>query len=245
MQIESWPIIVELFPDYAFKLAVSLLCGTMLGLERERREKPAGLRTIVLITVGATLFMIVSELIPRVTMGPESVTRSDPSRVAAQVVSGIGFIGAGTIIQSRGSVHGLTTAAVIWLAAAVGLCVGIGFPLLAIGFTLVLVALLLLLTAIRRRFITSGKEVSLTLLVNNDSLRVAHVRSVLEGAGAHLDRFDVRPRDTDRVHVDVHYYVSEGAAASVLETLMKVDGVRGEPVLPGTGSAGPASISKR
>lgn len=230
MQVESWSTIVELFPDYALKLAVALLCGMMLGAERERREKPAGLRTIVLITVGSTLYMIVSELVPRITMGPDAVTQADPSRIAAQVVSGIGFLGAGTIIQSRGSVHGLTTAAIIWFAAAVGLCIGLGFPLLAIGSTILVIVMMLVLTPLRRVMMAHGSEKELLLKVANDSLRLEHVRSVLETAGAQLSVFRVESVRPEEVELRVRYYVSEGAAVAVLETLMRVDGVRGEPI---------------
>lgn len=230
MQVESWSTIVDLFPDYALKLAVAVLCGMMLGAERERREKPAGLRTIVLITVGSTLYMIVSELVPRITMGPDAVTQADPSRIAAQVVSGIGFLGAGTIIQSRGSVHGLTTAAIIWFAAAVGLCIGLGFPLLAVGSTLLVLLMMLALTPLRRALMVRGREKELTLMVANDSLRLEHVRSVLEGAGAHVSVFDIVSSTSEEVELRVQYYVSEGAAVAVLETLMRVSGVRGEPI---------------
>src|SRR5690606_38344748 len=110
--IENWHELVDQLPTFAVRLLVALVCGTLLGLERERREKPAGIRTIVLITVGSALYMIVSSLVPLAMDWPE-ITRADPSRIAAQVVTGIGFLGAGTIIQARGAIHGLTTAAVI------------------------------------------------------------------------------------------------------------------------------------
>lgn len=134
-----------MLPAIAVRVGAAIVCGLMLGVERERKDKPAGIRTIMLITVGATIYMLVSELIPTITEGPESITRTDPARVAAQVVTGIGFLGAGTIIQARGSVHGLTTAAVIWVAAAIGLVIGIGFPLLGIGLTLVVLTTLVAL----------------------------------------------------------------------------------------------------
>lgn len=140
-----------MLPAIAVRVGAAIVCGLMLGVERERKDKPAGIRTIMLITVGATIYMLVSELIPTMTEGPESITRTDPARVAAQVVTGIGFLGAGTIIQARGSVHGLTTAAVIWVAAAIGLVIGLGFPLLGIGLTLVVLLALVAFEPLTRR----------------------------------------------------------------------------------------------
>jgi len=100
------------------RLVVSLLLGGLIGLEREIRHSPAGLRTISLVSLGATLFTLASLTIT----GPGT----DITRIAAQIVVGIGFIGGGVIFQLRDTVHGLTTAASMWTAAAIGLMVGIG-----------------------------------------------------------------------------------------------------------------------
>lgn len=226
MTIESWEIILEMFPDFAVKLGVALVCGILLGAERERQDKPAGLRTIVLITVGSTLFMIISDLMPRISVGSAETMRVDPARIAAQVVTGIGFLGAGTIIQTRGSVHGLTTAAIIWFAAAVGLCIGIGFPLLATASTLLVLAALFALRPLRRR-LSKMDERRLKLELPNDSLRIEHVRSVLVGSGAYLTQFDVQPR-ADAADLEIAYFVSDSAAAGVLEALMRVEDVKGQ-----------------
>jgi putative Mg2+ transporter-C (MgtC) family protein len=228
--MESFELLLELFPDYVVKLLVALLCGAILGYERERRDKPAGLRTIVLITIGSTLYMIVSELIPQVSAGPVSITQADPARVAAQVVSGIGFLGAGTIIQSRGSVHGLTTAAVIWVAAAIGLCIGLGFPILAIGFTLVVLAAIKVMSLTRAQISRSGSEVELEIVVPNDSLRLQQIRSLLFEMGAHVLTFDVTSRGGREVEVRLSYLVSPNAAAGILAAIGEIEGVRGKPV---------------
>lgn len=120
-----------ILPESLLKVFAAIICGGIIGYERERKGKPAGLRTNILICLGATLYMIISEYI-----AIKHVTQfSDPGRIAAQVVVGIGFIGAGTIIQSRGTVAGLTTAATIWVVAAIGLVIGAGFPVMALIFT--------------------------------------------------------------------------------------------------------------
>lgn len=122
-----------------YKLLLSGLLGSIIGVERKHKGQHAGIRTISLISMGATIAMLVSIYIPQVYMG---LKNGDPGRIAAQVVSGIGFLGAGAIIQSKGSVRGLTTAAVIWVTAMIGLAVGSGMYLIA-TFTALLVLFVL------------------------------------------------------------------------------------------------------
>ncbi|MBA3672935.1 MAG: MgtC/SapB family protein [Gemmatimonadaceae bacterium] len=110
--------------DLLVKLLLAVLLGGIIGFEREVAGKPAGLRTNILICVGAALLMDVSIRIGTVDGGPRI---GDPARIAAQIVSGVGFLGAGTIMQSQGMVTGLTSAATIWVVAAIGMTVGAGF----------------------------------------------------------------------------------------------------------------------
>src|SRR5579875_2126977 len=121
--------------DLLWRLGLALVLSSAIGVEREVRQKNAGLRTYALVGTGAALFMLVS------TYGFHDVEQSrlvvlDPSRVAAQVVSGIGFIGGGLIFVQRNTVRGLTTAARVWATAAVALACGGNLPLLALGGTL-------------------------------------------------------------------------------------------------------------
>lgn len=122
----------------AVRLLLAGLFGAMLGYEREKAEKPAGLRTMALVSIGAALFTIVSII---------GFGSADPARVAAQIVTGIGFLGAGTIIRSGDSdtVRGLTTAASIWLTAAVGMAVGSGLYIISAVSTVVALVVLRLL----------------------------------------------------------------------------------------------------
>src|SRR3954462_7722458 len=120
--------------DEVALLSLALVLSTVVGLERELRQKSAGLRTHTLVGVGAAVFMLVSKYGFSDVVSAGTVTL-DPSRVAAQVVSGIGFIGAGVIFVKRSGVRGLTTAAAIWLTAAVGLAAGAGLVALAVGAT--------------------------------------------------------------------------------------------------------------
>jgi len=115
------------------KLAAALIAGGLIGAEREFRDKAAGFRTLILICAGAALFTMLS---------PRFATSGDPARVAAGVVTGIGFLGAGVILRDRGHIMGLTTAAIIWMTAAIGMAIGGGQLLLASSaLALVLVVL--------------------------------------------------------------------------------------------------------
>lgn len=133
--------------DLALRLTVGLVLGAIIGFERELSRQPAGFRTHSLVSLGAALFTVVSAF---GFSGPGV----DPTRIAAQIVSGIGFIGAGTILQYRGHIRGLTTAASLWSVAAIGTAAGAGLYVVAVvGTVLILVILAILdrVEAIARR----------------------------------------------------------------------------------------------
>ena len=115
-----------------FRLVLSMLLGCTVGFERKRKGQSAGVRTFSLISMGATLAMILSIYIPQEYLG---LKNGDPGRIAAQVITGVGFIGAGAIIQMKGSVRGLTTAAGIWMVATIGMTVELGLYIIAITAT--------------------------------------------------------------------------------------------------------------
>ena len=138
---------MESLLDITIKIFFSLFLGGLVGLEREIKHKPAGLRTNILICLGSTIIMIVSLNLSKIY---GSIV--DPSRIAAQVVTGIGFIGAGAIIRSRGSVHGLTTAATIWVIAGIGLAIGNGYYSTALISTFVVMIILNLGTRLEKKF---------------------------------------------------------------------------------------------
>jgi putative Mg2+ transporter-C (MgtC) family protein len=123
-------------------ILLSVCCGAVIGLERELKHKPAGLRTNVLICLGAAIFTIISE---RMAGGQDSITR-----IAAQIVTGVGFLGAGAVIQDRGGVHGLTTAATIWLVASIGMACGARLYYLALISTVLAIGVLLGLAQVDR-----------------------------------------------------------------------------------------------
>jgi len=112
----------------------SILCGMAIGLEREVKNKPAGLKTVTLISVGSTVFTLASLLV--------AAGRGDPGRIAAQIIPGIGFLGAGAILRERGTVIGLTTGATVWMVAAIGMVIGEGYAVAGIVLTAVVLLML-------------------------------------------------------------------------------------------------------
>ena len=166
--------------DLLGKLVLAIVLGGAVGLERELLEKPAGLRTNILICVGAALF---THLSVQFTSWGSVLTPADPGRIAAQIVSGIGFLGAGTIIQSRGSVVGLTTAATIWVVAAIGMAVGAGALVAAVGGTILMLFVLVGLGALERRLEAGWTNVQIQVHVMDEHGELKKVVGALEEVG--------------------------------------------------------------
>ena len=136
--------------DVLARLALAAVLGAAIGLERSYRRKPAGLRTNLLITIGSAVFSILS-----LELGTSA---GSPDRVAAQVVTGVGFLGAGAILRSGASVHGLTTAATIWVNAAIGMAAGVGRYGVAIVSALLTLVILALLPFVERHVEKAADE---------------------------------------------------------------------------------------
>lgn len=130
----------QLFQFFAPRIFFSILCGGLIGLERELKNKPAGIKTNILICMGSAIYSSASMLMAMSIS--ETGHWGDPTRISAQIVSGIGFLGGGTIIQARGTILGLTTAATIWVVAAIGICIGVGHWDIGVLVSLTVVAVL-------------------------------------------------------------------------------------------------------
>jgi putative Mg2+ transporter-C (MgtC) family protein len=142
---------MSLAVENVLRLLLAALLGATVGFERERNEQPAGLRTNILVSIGACLFTLMSTVgIDRATGDLETAFRFDPSRVVSQVVVGIGFLGAGAIIKHGLTVRGLTTAAGLWVVAAIGTAVGLGSYDLALAATVIALVALYALRPARR-----------------------------------------------------------------------------------------------
>ncbi len=161
----------------ALRLFLSTILGGLLGWERETKRQQAGLRTHIIICVGACLLMLLSVYIPQTFTQYRNV---DPGRIAAQVVSGIGFLGAGAIFRLGANTHGLTTAATIWVVAAVGLTVGAGMYEAATITTLIILFVLSILDKIGKRFFIGGSLKTLKISFQSSKIETTKVFSILE-----------------------------------------------------------------
>ncbi|MDO4702578.1 MAG: MgtC/SapB family protein [Tannerella sp.] len=159
------------------RLIISFMLGAIVGTERQMRRREAGLRTFTLICLGSTMAMLISIWIPQIY---PNFLNGDPGRIAAQVLTGIGFLGAGAIIQSRGSVYGLTTAACIWVVAVIGLAVGAGMFTAAIIVTLLTVTVLISLERFEKRILLDGVNKILVITCSTAEPNLKLMRKILE-----------------------------------------------------------------
>ena len=197
----------------ALKLLLAMLCGGAIGFERELRRKAAGLRTNVLICIGAALYMIVSRHIS----GGAAFT--DPARLAAQVVTGIGFLGAGVILQSRGSVTGLTTAATIFVVGAVGIAIGEGMLGLAIFSTLLIIIVLVVLRRVERAVIRRKRLFHYSPNTHQPAELLDRLLDLLEKEHMHLENFDVRNKTAGEHEVSLSVVTSLDGNRRLLRSL--------------------------
>ncbi len=163
----------DLVNIYLPKILLAIFCGSLIGLERELKEKPAGIKTYMLICTGATLFTIIS-----IAFTDYFAYSNEPSRVAAQIITGVGFIGAGTIMFAKGHVRGLTSAAAIWMSAAIGMAIGIGMHMFAIIVTVIIILTLVALGKLEGQLGLKGKRTTTILLELSDPEELKKVRAL-------------------------------------------------------------------
>ena len=215
--------------EIVIRLACAALLGALIGLERERHEWAAGLRTHMLVCVGSALVMLVSMYgFAEVQNDPH--VSFDPSRVAAQVISGIGFLGAGTILFLRQEViRGLTTAASLWTIAAVGLAVGGGLYVAAIATTAIALVILALVRPLERRIFRRKESRQLTVVVDHPFAALQEIEAIAEKVGGHVAELTlVRGDDgaSDSVRVSFVRGVAKTDLLAIMSELRAVAGVR-------------------
>ncbi len=159
-----------------FKLFLSLVLGGFVGIERKRKGQMAGVRTFALICMGSTLAMIVSAYIPIIY----NLKVGDPARVAAQVISGVGFLGAGAILQNKGSIRGLTTAAGIWIVAALGLAIGVGLYWIAIITTAFILFTLIRLERYEHQVMSERSAKSIQIVVRSLKINTVDMSQIFK-----------------------------------------------------------------
>lgn len=170
----------------SMKLLVSLVLGAMLGAEREYKGRNIGFRTIILITLGSTLFTILSFILGKDT---------DPARIASNIVTGVGFLGAGAIFRDGASVRGMTTASLIWISAAIGMACGIGQYEFAIVVTFTTLIILLGFTGVQKFIDRYNQEKVYKITINNDLL----IKDAIEKT---MRSFKLKPERLKQTKID-------------------------------------------
>ena len=208
------------------RLFLAAALGSLIGFERERLLWTAGIRTHMLVCVGACLFMIVSAYGFAASLGEQHVVL-DPSRVAAQVVSGIGFLGAGAILARGEVVRGLTTAASIWSVAAIGLAVGGGLYFASAASTAVILIILAGVKPLEEAYRARNQSCSLTIEAEHGTLTPDIVKNTLKIRAAQIKRFLVNNGEADlgETITVVLTRVSKEEIAAFTESLRNIDGV--------------------
>jgi putative Mg2+ transporter-C (MgtC) family protein len=181
--------------DLITKLALAILMGGAIGLERQLAGKASGLRTNILICLGSALIM---DLSMNLGMSFGDVRVGDPGRIAAQIVTGIGFIGAGTIMQSRGAITGLTSAATIWVVAAIGMTVGAGFYVEALGGTAMVMIVLAGLGRVEYRLLRVQRTHPVTVRTK-PGVTLEWLKTALFSDGLSIVKAQIFDHDDDRV----------------------------------------------
>lgn len=209
----------------------AVICGALIGAERQRAQKPAGMRTLILICLGSAIFtqasiLIAGAAVPLDAAAVGPIMNADRGRIAAQVVSGIGFLGAGAIIRERGIIIGVTTGAGIWATAAVGLVLGSGHIAAGAFFTILIVITLAAARGIERILIGPCRHETLRLVFEpGDGKARFQIQSILDKHQHDLD-VSFKSPETGLQEVAIHYCNSHREHRAFLPALMAMPGVQ-------------------
>ena len=207
--------------DILLRLGLALILGGVVGFERERDSQPAGLRTHMILVLGACLAAIISE-----EMGARF--GSDPTRLAAQVISGIGFLGAGAILRFGFNIKGLTTATTLWTMAIVGLAVGFGYYLLGALTTVFMIIILTIMNVIEKKFVRINLIRNIVVDVDYQDGIIRTVRKAISNIAVKVVSFSVRKSVRSsrlRLTIVAQFRRSE-SVEDLVELLSKIEGLR-------------------
>ncbi|HXG40008.1 MAG TPA: MgtC/SapB family protein [Candidatus Limnocylindrales bacterium] len=212
--------------DLSLRLLIAAILGAAIGLEREIHEHPAGMRTHLLVSLGSALFTVLSATGFGALLEAGQATNVDPTRIAAQIVSGIGFLGAGAILKYGTTIRGLTTAASLWVTASVGMAVGAGEHVLGVvGTVIAIVSLWPLNLVVDRLRIGRERIVRVRLMLRQLEL-LGPVSDQLALRRTEIAGIQMQRQSPDRYEVELELRLGTGETAQgILETLGSIDGV--------------------
>jgi len=226
-------IIIELTPEtMVFRLLLAAVLGGIIGWERERKNKQAGLKTHLLVAVGSALIMLTSIYGFGNDLLDHTNARFDPARLAAQVVSGIGFLGAGAILRrSNNVISGLTTAATLWVVAALGLAVGAGFYWPAIVTILIIMFIVLIINKLESKLILFKKYGSLKIVMSDQRQGVEVITSLLQKEKMTIEQMAVKEvieQDINKgIYMEFRIHTSRRKGMlDLFDHIWKIDGIK-------------------
>ncbi|MFW5714263.1 MAG: MgtC/SapB family protein, partial [Brevefilum sp.] len=208
------------------RVLVGAILGSLVGYERERQDQPAGLRTHMILVIGATLAMVLSVNLGYLYARPG--TPADPARLAAQVISGIGFLGAGAIMRYGFTVKGLTTATSLWTMAIVGLTVGAGYYLVGVATTALMLIVLAFLNVIENRFVRTSVSRFISVEANVHKGIVKSIRHIVEEFADAVASFTIQKHvKNKRLRIQIVARIPrDQTLEELIEALSDIDGVR-------------------
>jgi putative Mg2+ transporter-C (MgtC) family protein len=200
---------VDMYLGLGIEIITGLILGGLVGYDREQKMKNAGIKTNILICIGSTLYTAISFIIHNQSVAQAHIAYGDPQRIAAQIVSGIGFIGAGAIMHDKGNIVGLTTAATIWVVAAIGVTIGFGYPVVATIFTLTILSVLRLLGPIYQGLESTKnhKYFHIEIMAIGDVKN--NVKEIVFNMSDRIDELheEIVDKATNKRHVDFYVYL--------------------------------------
>ena len=200
------------------RIFLSFVAGAVLGWERKHRQQFVGMRTLILISVSSTLLMLLSVYTARLSENP---ARGDPARIAAQVVSGIGFLGAGTILRQGLNIKGLTSSAIIWVAAAMGLTIGSGFIIPALIALLVSEVSLIYLEKVEEKYFPAERAKHLNLVFENKRIDLDALNKLIYANGLIIITTDIN-RILGQKHLSISFSVKVPPSLDIFSLTDKI-----------------------
>lgn len=189
--------------DILLRLLLAALIGGIIGIEREANKRPAGLRTHILVSVGSALIMMISLY--------GMPLRADPSRIASNVVTGVGFLGAGTILRNGNTIKGLTTAASLWVCAGIGLAIGSGYYFAGVVTALIVLVSLVVLSKVEKNYLRGANKM-IRITAQDRAGFIGEVGTVFGSYGISIRNItidDVEQDDEERDFIDVEFYIKK------------------------------------
>lgn len=230
--ISEWEILI--------RLSIALILGGIIGFEREQSNHAAGFRTNILVCLGACLLMLLS-IYGFSEFVNEWNVRVDPARLAAAVITGVGFLGAGTILFTGKKISGLTTAATLWVVAAIGLAVGAGFYFASIAVMIMVILTLWLFNKLEERYIRNKQEFHINMTCDDQASLLLETQKLLSTHQAHINKVTIEDvpffnphtgeseHEEKHVKISMHIHISNKRKESILnivQDLKQVEGVR-------------------